>query len=127
LVVAPATADLMARMAHGLANDLAATALLIHVISLDGEPSEAERRKLHTLIELRFGLDPGSADRLIAQAMLEFETLSGEEITELLAKGKLDRPDKPNAALELPPVKGSAIPKAGGRKVAGAVALDKAS
>ncbi|MDU6139265.1 TerB family tellurite resistance protein, partial [Bradyrhizobium sp.] len=49
---------------------LAATALLIHVISLDGEPSEAERRKLHTLIELRFGLDPGSADRLIAQAML---------------------------------------------------------
>ncbi|MBS3927714.1 MAG: ATP-dependent zinc metalloprotease FtsH [Sphingomonadales bacterium] len=64
---------------------------------------------------------------LIAQAMLEFETLSGEEITELLAKGKLDRPDKPNAALELPPVKGSAIPKAGGRKVAGAVALDKAS
>jgi uncharacterized tellurite resistance protein B-like protein len=49
---------------------LAATALLIHVISLDGEPSAVEKRKLHSLIELRFGLDPGSADRLIATAML---------------------------------------------------------
>lgn len=49
---------------------LAATALLIHVISLDGEPNEAEQRKLHSLIERRFDLDRGSADRLIAQAML---------------------------------------------------------
>lgn len=48
----------------------AATALLIHVISLDGEPSETEKRKLHGLIETRFALDPGSADRLISQAML---------------------------------------------------------
>jgi uncharacterized tellurite resistance protein B-like protein len=40
------------------------------VISLDGEPSEAEKRKLHTLLESRFGLDPGSADRLIASATL---------------------------------------------------------
>src|ERR1700712_1623002 len=49
---------------------LAATALLIHVISLDGQPSEVEKRKLHGLIEARFGIDPGSADRLISQAML---------------------------------------------------------
>ena len=49
---------------------LAATALLIHVISLDGEPSEVEKRKLHLLLENRFGLDPGSADRLIASATL---------------------------------------------------------
>src|SRR5580704_5965261 len=48
---------------------LAATALLVHVISLDGEPSEIEKRKLHSLIESRFGLDPGTADRLIASAM----------------------------------------------------------
>ena len=49
---------------------LAATALLIHVISLDGEPSPAEKRKLHSLIESRFGLDPGTADQLIASATL---------------------------------------------------------
>lgn len=49
---------------------LAATALLIHVISLDGEPSAVEKAKLHSLIETRFGLDPGTADRLIAAATL---------------------------------------------------------
>ena len=49
---------------------LAATALMIHVISLDGEPSEVERAKLHSLLETRFGLDPGSAEKLIAAATL---------------------------------------------------------
>src|ERR1700730_11238732 len=49
---------------------LAATALLIHVISLDGEPSELEKRKLHSLIESRFGLDRGTADQMIASATL---------------------------------------------------------
>ena len=49
---------------------LAATALLIHVISIDGEPSEREKRKLHSVIEIHFGLDPGSADKLIASATL---------------------------------------------------------
>jgi uncharacterized tellurite resistance protein B-like protein len=48
---------------------LAATALLIHVISLDGEPTAPEKRKLHSLIESHFGLDRGSADQLIASAM----------------------------------------------------------
>ena len=47
---------------------LAAAALLIHVISLDGEPSDVEKRKLHSLLEYRFNLDPGTADRLIAEA-----------------------------------------------------------
>ncbi len=50
---------------------LAATALLVHVISLDGAPSTVETNKLHSLIETRFGLDPGTADKLIAAAMLE--------------------------------------------------------
>src|SRR5205085_2805629 len=49
---------------------LAATALLVHVVSLDGEPTEIEKRKLHSLIESSFGLDPGTADRLIEQATL---------------------------------------------------------
>lgn len=49
---------------------LAATALLIYVISLDGEPTAAEKRKLHSLIELHFGLDHGAADDLIASATL---------------------------------------------------------
>ena len=47
---------------------LAATALLVHVVSLDGEPTEAEKRKLHSLIESSFKFDPGTADRLIASA-----------------------------------------------------------
>ncbi len=47
---------------------LAATALLIHVVSLDGEPSDLEKRMLHSLLESSFGLDPGTADRLIASA-----------------------------------------------------------
>lgn len=47
---------------------LAATALLVHVVSLDGQPTQAERSKLHTLIERHFGLDRGTADRLIADA-----------------------------------------------------------
>jgi uncharacterized tellurite resistance protein B-like protein len=47
---------------------LAATALLIHIVSLDGEPTPVEKRKLHSLIESSFKLDPGTADRLIASA-----------------------------------------------------------
>jgi uncharacterized tellurite resistance protein B-like protein len=49
---------------------LAATALLIHVISLDGAPSEIERRKLRELLRARFALDDGATDRLIADATL---------------------------------------------------------
>lgn len=66
-------ADVVSPNAQGRAFDdsdyrLAATALLIHVISLDGEPTQAERRKLHSLIESHFKLDRGTADRLIASA-----------------------------------------------------------
>jgi uncharacterized tellurite resistance protein B-like protein len=50
---------------------LAATALLVHVISLEGEPSAIEKKKLHDLIESGFKLDPGTADRLIEAATIE--------------------------------------------------------
>jgi uncharacterized tellurite resistance protein B-like protein len=47
---------------------LAAAGLFVHLISIDGKPSDAEANKLHALLELRFDLDPGMADRLIAAA-----------------------------------------------------------
>jgi uncharacterized tellurite resistance protein B-like protein len=66
---------------------LAATALLIHVISIDGEPSDIEKRKLHSLIESRFGLDPGTADQLIASAMLvEGEAVDHYQFTSVIMR-----------------------------------------
>ncbi len=52
---------------------------------------------------------------LLAQALLEFETLNGEEIDQLIATGKIDRPDLPKGPTSVQPVRGSAIPKAGKR------------
>ena len=49
---------------------LAATALLIHVISLDGEPSDVEKRKLHSLLESQFRSRSGHRGQLIASATL---------------------------------------------------------
>jgi uncharacterized tellurite resistance protein B-like protein len=65
-VVSPAKQETQTFDATG--ERLAATALMIHVISLDGAPSEVERAKLHSLLESRFSLDPGTVDRLIAAA-----------------------------------------------------------
>jgi len=50
---------------------------------------------------------------LLANAMLEFETLSGGDIKELMETGKLDRPDQPSGPTKVAPVQGSSIPKAG--------------
>src|SRR5262245_32909115 len=47
---------------------LAAAGLFVHLISLDGKPSDEETRKLHLILEDRFNLDRGSADKLIAAA-----------------------------------------------------------
>ena len=52
---------------------------------------------------------------LLAQTMLEFETLTGDEIDQLLKDGKLDRPDAPKGPSKPRSVSGSAVPKAGKR------------
>ncbi|OPH84137.1 TerB family tellurite resistance protein [Nitrobacter vulgaris] len=70
---------------------LAATALFIHVISLDGEPSDVEIRKLHELIETRFGLDPGTANKLITSATLaEGEAVDLYQFTSVLMRSLTD-------------------------------------
>ncbi|WP_432201235.1 ATP-dependent zinc metalloprotease FtsH [Erythrobacter sp. W53] len=50
---------------------------------------------------------------LLAQAMLEYETLTGDDIDNLMKDGKIDRPDKPSGPAVVKPSQGSAIPKAG--------------
>ena len=55
---------------------------------------------------------------LLAQAMLEYETLTGEEIDQLMKDGKIDRPDEPKGPIAVKPVSGVAVPKAG-RKLGG--------
>jgi len=52
---------------------------------------------------------------LLANALLEYETLTGEEIKQLLESGHLDRPDEPKGPTKVAPHQGSAIPKAGRR------------
>ncbi len=52
---------------------------------------------------------------LLAQSLLEYETLSGEEIDTLMNGGTIDRPDAPSGPATPRPAQGSAIPKAGKR------------
>jgi cell division protease FtsH len=53
---------------------------------------------------------------LLAQAMLEYETLTGDEIKQLMETGKLDRPDESRGgSTRSAPVRGSSIPKTGKR------------
>lgn len=73
---------------------LAAAALLIHVISLDGEPSEVEKRKLHSLLESRFQLDPGTAAQLITAAMrVEGEAVDLYHFTSVIMRS-VDEPGR---------------------------------
>ncbi|MGB7654436.1 MAG: ATP-dependent zinc metalloprotease FtsH [Novosphingobium sp.] len=57
---------------------------------------------------------------LLAKALLDLETLTGDEIKELIASGKIDREEKPGSQQPIAEVKGSAIPKAGRRTVGAA-------
>jgi uncharacterized tellurite resistance protein B-like protein len=47
---------------------LAAAALLIHVMSIDGKETGAEQDKLHELLKRQFDLDDDAAEELIAAA-----------------------------------------------------------
>ncbi|QZD96340.1 ATP-dependent zinc metalloprotease FtsH [Qipengyuania gelatinilytica] len=50
---------------------------------------------------------------LLAQALLEYETLTGEEIDRLMKDGKIDRPDEPKGPVAVRPAGSSTVPKAG--------------
>ncbi|QZD88757.1 ATP-dependent zinc metalloprotease FtsH [Qipengyuania aurantiaca] len=50
---------------------------------------------------------------LLAQAMLEYETLTGDEIDQLMKDGKIDRPDEPKGPVSVSQPGGSTVPKAG--------------
>jgi cell division protease FtsH len=64
--------------------------------------------------------DQNEALHTLAQAMLEYETLSGDEIKQLLESGRIDRPSEPRGSATPRPLSGSAIPKAGKRLSGGA-------
>jgi len=57
---------------------------------------------------------------LLAKAMLEYETLSGDDIKQLMETGELDRPSEPRGPARTTPVRGSSIPKTGKRFSGGA-------
>ncbi|MBX7539695.1 ATP-dependent zinc metalloprotease FtsH [Qipengyuania sp. GH29] len=50
---------------------------------------------------------------LLAQALLEYETLTGDEIDQLMKDGKIDRPDQPSGPAIVRQPGGSTVPKAG--------------
>jgi len=52
---------------------------------------------------------------LLANALLEFETLTGDEIKQLIDHGKIDRIDTPRGTVVPRPATGSSIPKSGRR------------
>jgi uncharacterized tellurite resistance protein B-like protein len=66
---------------------LAAAALLIHALSVDGEISPVERRKLHAVVKYRFELDDTATDELISEAtVIEGESVDLYRFTSLLGR-----------------------------------------
>jgi uncharacterized tellurite resistance protein B-like protein len=49
---------------------LAAAALLVHALNIDGEISPIERARLHAVLKYRFNLDDAATDELIDEATL---------------------------------------------------------
>ena len=64
---------------------LAAVALLVHAAGIDGDVSQRERDKLHTVVKRRFDLDDKLADELIDRATAaEHEAVDLYHFTKLL-------------------------------------------
>ena len=73
---------------------LAAAALLVHAAAIDGEISQRERDKLHSVIKERFALDDHAVDELIAKATeAEHESVDLYHFTRLLNRS-LDEPGR---------------------------------
>jgi uncharacterized tellurite resistance protein B-like protein len=73
--------------AHFAANDyrLAAAALLVHVAGIDGNISDLERAKLHSVIKKSFGLDEVETDALVKEATeAEHEAIDLYHFTSLI-------------------------------------------
>lgn len=64
---------------------LAAAALLVHAAAIDGDLSQSERDKLHSVVKRRFALDDKLADELIDKAtQAEHESVDLYHFTSLL-------------------------------------------
>ncbi|MGD0418549.1 MAG: TerB family tellurite resistance protein [Xanthobacteraceae bacterium] len=64
---------------------LAAVALLVHAAAIDGDMSQRERDKLHSVVKRRFNLDDALADELIDKAtQAEHEAVDLYHFTSLL-------------------------------------------
>ncbi len=64
---------------------LSAVALLVHAASIDGDMSQSERDKLHSVVKRRFALDDAAADELIDKATAaEHEAVDLYHFTSLL-------------------------------------------
>jgi uncharacterized tellurite resistance protein B-like protein len=73
---------------------LAAAALLVHAAAIDGEMSQRERDKLHSVIKRRFALSDEATDELIAKATAaEHESVDLYHFTSLLNRS-LDEPGR---------------------------------
>ena len=82
--------------AHFGHNDyrLAAAALLVHAAAIDGDVSDVERDKLHTLIKQQFDLDEATTDELLVEAtQAENESIDLYHFTSLINRS-LDEPGR---------------------------------
>ena len=66
---------------------VAATALLVHITTVDGMTSELERARLHSLVMDRFALDDAAAEDLIGAATAaESDAIDMYQFTSLLKR-----------------------------------------